>query len=429
MSASSRFASPTSGFDVDELLGQLRKIFWLSLGLAVVLHLLLVAIDPFKEQAAKAPKPLTTKFIKREPRLTKPLELRKIPQPKRKMVKREVKLAAARMDQVQATASFNTGAVVGRVSSPGVNFSRAAAVSTLDLEPRGLTAASLAGTRAPENKVDMALEMLDIRSMDTGRYRAMVVQDPNNRQNLTGFVRLAYVTSARAVSAGVTGMGQLKMSETDLIRDMLNNYTGIQADFLGSITFDDERLLEVPIILPEGRGLMGELPGAPNESELEALSRYLMSGGFIIGSCIADAGGRGSQSQGVKENGAIGLMAIWDEAVEKYGGLSEGTDYWVERIPEDHPIYTSYFDLGGGVPSGYDPNLGSGKQGIKSWNVLFGYYIKDRLIGVTPSQDWGWRNHEKSGDATRQLQMAVNIIVYALTQEGSMTQRLMQMVN
>ena len=37
MELSSRFASPTSGFDVDELLGQLRKIFWLSLGLAVVL--------------------------------------------------------------------------------------------------------------------------------------------------------------------------------------------------------------------------------------------------------------------------------------------------------------------------------------------------------------------------------------------------------
>mgnify|MGYP001281559275 FL=1 len=178
MSASSRFASPTSGFDVDELLGQLRKIFWLSLGLAVVLHLLLVAIDPFKEQAAKAPKPLTTKFIKREPRLTKPLELRKIPQPKRKMVKREVKLAAARMDQVQATASFNTGAVIGQVANPGVALSRASTFSTANLEPRAISPELLSGSRAPENKIDMALEMMDVNSMDTGRYRAMVVQDP-----------------------------------------------------------------------------------------------------------------------------------------------------------------------------------------------------------------------------------------------------------
>ena len=219
------------------------------------------------------------------------------------------------------------------------------------------------------------------------------------------------------------------MKETDLIRDMLNDYTGVQADFLGSITFDDERLMEVPIILPEGRGLMGELPGAPNESELEALSRYLLSGGFIIGSSIADAGGRGSQSVGVKENGAIGLLAVWEEAVEKYGGLSAGTDYWVERLSDDHPIYSSYFDLAGGVPAGYGPSMGSGKQGVKSWNVLFGYYIKGRLIGVTSSQDWGWSNHVQQGDSTRQLQLGVNIIVYALTQECSMTQRLMQMVN
>ncbi|MBM3278077.1 MAG: hypothetical protein FJY95_08340 [Candidatus Handelsmanbacteria bacterium] len=45
---------------------------------------------------------------------------------------------------------------------------------------------------------------------------------------------------------------------------------------------------------------------------------------------------------------------------------------------------------------------------------------------------WRWDNPtglSTAADATRQIQMAVNIIIYALTQEGSMTQRLMQMVN
>jgi len=36
---------------------------------------------------------MTTKFIKPEPRLTKPLELRKLPQPKRQMIRRRVQLA------------------------------------------------------------------------------------------------------------------------------------------------------------------------------------------------------------------------------------------------------------------------------------------------------------------------------------------------
>ncbi|MSR84473.1 MAG: hypothetical protein EXS58_16395 [Candidatus Latescibacteria bacterium] len=61
---------------------------------------------------------------------------------------------------------------------------------------------------------------------------------------------------------------------------------------------------------------------------------------------------------------------------------------------------------------------------------MMGYYIKGRLAGVQPGMGgWGFGNQRYGGDTTRQLQMAVNVIVYALTQEGSMTQRLMQMVN
>ena len=395
MSESSRFASPTSGFEPDELLARLRKVFLASLGLAVLLHLVIVAIDPFREQAAKAPKPLTTKFIKREPRLTKPLELRKLPQPKRQMVKREVKLAAARMDQVQATAAFNTGAVLGQVANPSVNFTRSSAVSMLNLEPRTFAPGSLTGTRAPENRIDMALEMLDVTTMDTGRYRAMVIQDPNDRQAISGFVKMAQVMSSRSVAAGQVGWGSIRVLDIDILRDMLNEYTGIKAEFLGTIMYDDERIMEVPILIPLG---------TPNESELEALCRYMLAGGFLFG-------------------------GTWGEALEKYGGLVSGRDFWSERLPNDHPVFSAFFDLRGGVPAGYSPSLGSGKQGVHSWNVMHGYYIKGRLAGVASRQGWGWRNHIASGDATRQLQMAVNIIVYALTQEGGMTQRLMQMVN
>ena len=59
-----------------------------------------------------------------------------------------------------------------------------------------------------------------------------------------------------------------------------------------------------------------------------------------------------------------------------------------------------------------------------------GHYIKGRLASITPGDGgWGWENDVRGGDSTRQLQMAVNVIIYALTQEGSITQRLMQMVN
>ena len=83
MTPSSRFTSPTSGLDLHALLGRLRQTLWLSLALAALMHLMLVGFNPFTRQAQQAARPLTTNFIKREPRLTKPLELRKIPKRKR----------------------------------------------------------------------------------------------------------------------------------------------------------------------------------------------------------------------------------------------------------------------------------------------------------------------------------------------------------
>lgn len=398
---STRFASPTQDFELDSLVRRLRRGFFIALAGAAVLMLVVVSFNPFQEAEKKAPRPLTTKFIKREPRLTKPLELRKIPQPKRQLARREVQLAQARMDQVQATASFNTRSLIAGVSGSGVRLAGQSAfspTSTMTIEPK-LTAAAVTSTRASEHKIDMGLEMLDVNNMDTGRYRAIIVQDATDKQAIKGFVKLAQVMSSRALAGGTSGYGTvtLQVQTIDRLRDVLNEYTGLKAEFLGFVTFDDPRLMEIPIIYPQG---------TPNETELANLAQYLLAGGFTF-------------------NG------IYEEALEKYGGLIRGKDFWSERLPEDHPIYTTFFDLSGGLPFGYNPSLGQGKSGVRTWNYLRGYYIKGRLASVTPGDTggWGWENDSRGGDSTRQLQMAVNIIIYALTQEGSITQRLMQMVN
>jgi hypothetical protein len=391
---STRFASPTQDFDLDILARRLRRGFFIALASAAALLLIVVAINPLQEDEKKAPRPLTTKFIKREPRLTKPLELRKIPQPKRQLARREVQLAQARMDQVQATASFNTRSLIAGVSGSGIRLSGQSAfspTSTMTLEPK-LTAAAVTSTRTSEYKIDMGLEMLDVNNMDTGRYRAIIVQDATDKQAIKGFVKFAQVISSRAL-AGNSG---LNVKIIDRLRDVVNEYTGLKAEFLGRVTFDDPSLMEVPIIIPYG---------GPNETEMANLAQYLMSGGFTFG-------------------------GLHGEALEKYGGLVQGKDFWSERLPEDHPVYTTFFDLGGGMPFGYPPSMGQGKLGIRPWNYLRGHYIKGRLASVTPGDGgWGWENEVMGGDSTRQLQLAVNIIIYALTQEGSITQRLMQMVN
>ena len=76
----------------------------------------------------------------------------------------------------------------------------------MDYEPPVMATDLLISSRNTENKIDMALEMMDVNSMDIGRYRAMVVQDPEDRQNITGFVRFAHVLSARGVEFGSGGI-------------------------------------------------------------------------------------------------------------------------------------------------------------------------------------------------------------------------------
>ena len=384
---STRFASPTQDFDLDVLVSRLRKGFVLSVGLAVALHLIVAGINPFGEAKKKAPRPLTTKFIKRQPRLTKPLELRKIPQPKRQMARREVQLAKARMDQVQATASFNTRSLIAsHVGGSGISLLRESnfsAMSTMNLEP-SLVATDVSSTRSSEHKIDMALEMLDVNSMDTGRYRAMVIQDAGDKQAIKGFVKFAQVMSSRA-------QGQLSSSgrSVDFLRDILNEYTGLKADFLGLITYDDPRLLEIPILISPR--------GTPNEAEMANLAEYLLGGGFVMGAAIGPYG----------------------EALEKYGGLVRGKDFWTERLSDDHLIFHAFFDVQGGMPN--NSGTSQGKSGVRPWNYMTGHFIKGRMVGLT-ANGWSW-------GSPAGLRLAVNVVIYALTQEGSITQRLMQTVN
>ena len=313
MNRPSRFARTTAGLDLNVLLSPLRKSFWLSIGIALLLNAILVLLYPFQQQAEKAPRPLTTKFVKRQPRLTKALELRKIPQRKRPMIRRQVHAAAARMDQVQATAAFSTRAIIARSTGIAnmlqVGQSNSQMLQAV-LEPVAGLTANVEISRASEHKIDMGLEMLDVDAMDTGRYRALVIQDPNDKQELKGFVKFARVVSATYMAETRTNVvdGGLNNREIDILCDMLNEWTGLRAEFVGSFTFDDNRFLSVPIIIPQGE---------PNENELENLARYLLAGGFVMAE-------------------QFDFEGFWTEALEKYGGADQGARF-LHRTPAGRP--------------------------------------------------------------------------------------------
>ncbi|MCC7261037.1 MAG: DUF4159 domain-containing protein [Candidatus Latescibacteria bacterium] len=395
----------TAASPLEQAFRRLRRLYWWSLGLALFTHLVLVGslATVFSPERSDVPEPARVKFFaRRDPTLTKPLELRKIPQPRRQLVRRQAEARSARLDQVAALAAFDTRGLVAGQGSGGAlmlapTFGDRPALAA-GMEP-ALRVQALSESRVAEDKIDLGLEMLDVNSMDTGRYQAMVIQDAANRQNLKGFVKLANVVSVHVKNS--TG-GSMDLRLIGVLRDVLSSFTGLQAEFVGDLTYDDERILEIPIIFFDARIYNRTM--VPNEAEIKNLAQYLLQGGFIIGP----------------------LTAEMQEGLEKHAGLVRGRDFWEARIPEDHAIFSSFFDIHGGVPAGSSPHT---QNKWETHQVLIGYYLKGRLVGLQPTLGWGWENFHYPAENTRQLQMAVNVIIYALTQEGSMTQRLMQMVN
>jgi hypothetical protein len=147
------------------------------------------------------------------------------------------------------------------------------------------------------------------------------------------------------------------------------------------------RLHEMPLILPQG---------APNKAEMENLARYLIGGGFVI------------------INHHVRLRdyfaEYWSEALVKYGGLVAGQDFWTQRLVPGHPIYNAFFKLDGGYSTQIYGNA----------TVRWGYFVKGRMVGISTPE---WHDFAKN------YKMIVNSVIYALPQEGSITQRLMQMVH
>ena len=132
---------------------------------------------------------------------------------------------------------------------------------------------------------------------------------------------------------------------------------------------------------------------------MENLARYLIGGGFVI---LSDRVPH-------PVNPPDYFAKYWSEALVKYGGLIAGQDFYKQRLAPGHPIYNAFFEHNGSYST------------TNRWlpTVRWGYFVKGRLVGIS-SPEWH--------DFAKNYKMAVNTAIYALTQEGSITQRLMQMV-
>ena len=178
----------------------------MALAATLIAHLSLTQIRGLQAEQRIA-KPLTTQFVKRQPRLTKPLELKKRPQPKRRQIQRKMVAVKARMQAAQQAAGFQPTQVLGRLARPSAQIGRMAGLGSVEMEPQSV-AGIIEGSKEVEQKIDMSLELLDIQALDTGQYHALVVQDPEDKSNVKGFCRLAVVYSEAMSGRRYPGSGQ-----------------------------------------------------------------------------------------------------------------------------------------------------------------------------------------------------------------------------
>ena len=119
-------------------------------------------------------------------------------------------------------------------------------------------------------------------------------------------------------------------------------------------------------------------------------------------------------------------------------GLMEDRDWVYERLPKDHPVYHCYYDFDT-PPQGEDTlcYYAGKEQGIPRapmCGYLEGVTIDGRLWILFSQKGYAlaWSDWQPYGnyprDPNRILQFGVNTVIFALTQEGSITNQVMDTV-
>jgi hypothetical protein len=340
------------------------------------------------------------------------MELKKRPQPKRRLVQRTMVSVKAEMHRDQSGVRFQPVQVLAGLARPGAAIGRTFSLGSMEIGS-ATVAAAVEGAKEVGQRIDMSLELLDVQALDTGRYHAMVIVDPTDRQGVKGFLHLA---SAYPHGSFPRHEQQTWSMILPPLVAAMNKFTAVRTDIGAKYSFDSRELFKIPWLY--SRHYQGGFK--LTDSEAANLGRYLLLGGFLFAEGVPAGSSQYTPDTSLREmmKDALGSR-----------GVEFGRDWDFQKLPESHIIYHCYFDFDG-------PPIGS------DWHdywpfvpYLEGVEVARRLAVLLsdknyahPWADWGVLPSYKSLDNTRQLQFGVNSIIFALTQEGSITHRLMDSV-
>jgi len=403
---SSRFAGVSDAIDMEKLERESQKILFLGLLVAVSFHAAVGAYFYYRKTEVKVAKPLTMELLVRRPRMKKAFEFKKKRVQKRIYQKKVIQ-------QRQPTAEIQTKQIstmdlMGSVASYEFDTEMKTDMDTEVFIPEGIEI-EMTATREPERQISMKEEMISLDDLDTGQFKAMIIQDPNNKQDIKGFVYIGAAWGAQLRPPDVHKRAVINLVEA------VNRYTNINAKVDGHLFLDHRKLFETPFVYITTNKAF-EL----TEIERRNLGQYLRNGGFVV----ADNGTPKSEFGQAEAS----LRQMFKDAL--------GADAKFLPIENDHPLYHAFFDFDFGPPQGSEIGMvntieeevattkAKSQKIAKAVLYLEGIWLDERLVAIYSDKGYA-ENWKELTNNEPQLKMGVNMVIFALTQRGSIAQQKM----
>ncbi len=405
---SERFRSPSDAIDMEKLEKETQKMLYLGVLFAVSFHAALASLFVFQQSAVQVVKPPTMELVIRRPRMTKPFEFKKQRVQEREYQKKE-------MTERKPTAEIRTKVVQAASMSTISAFSMNTdmEIKTGDVFiPEGVSI-DMATTRTPEKQISMKEEMISLTDLDTGQFKAMVIQDPQDKTSIKGFIYISTLWGAQLEPGYPRAVIRLS--------DAVNRYTSITSKVDKHLFIDSSRIFDSPFVF-----LCATKQFELTEIEARNFGDYLRKGGFAV-----------------FDNGTPTIeFGAAEASLRQSFKAALGSQANFLPIPNNHPIYHCFFDFNDGPPQGSEAerNIASqrsndvGSESVRyqghrvtiTKQVLYleGITIDNRLCAIYSDKGYGikWESEENNEP---QLKMGVNMVVFALTQEGSIAQQKM----
>ena len=372
----------------------------MSLLISIFLHGAVLGVALFYRGVFEKPPEFAVRFMPRPPILKKAFDLAKRPEISEVQMEMLTRADQPRpvTDLTKLVDISSLGADLFGAITAGVQFyAPPSGAKAAEVEFKPVELIQPTRMTSVQEAISIKSELLGIEHLDTGRYNAVIITNPEDKKAITGYFNMTLVR----FNYQDPKVDTFPLAIPNLLRYM-NDQTKIKTSIKGQIIeLSDPALSSAPFIYMTGSECIVSL----SPVEVENLGNYLRSGGFLYIEDISK-----SPKPGASPSGGI-KGTTFDQQAKFVLGEALGRDCRFFRIPKAHPVFHSFYDFDDGPP------LGGASGG--NVNYLEGIDIRGRLAVVFSDVNisWYWGDSEATG-RERGLQFGVNLIVHALTQPG-----------